>query len=285
MRNEKLSFEHKALLADRLKKANVPLSEYSFANLYLFRKAHDYELLFDDEHVFVKGKTYNNATFLMPTQPPQSTHFDLLKQLLATVDFLFPIPETWLVHFPTDRFEFHYDEADTDYVYTVEKMATFKGRRLSKKRNLLKQFLAQYSPQPTRLSFKRIADAIEILEHWQRDVDLPPAETDYEACLEALKMYDQLPICGVIYYVNREPAGFILAEELTDEMLVLHFAKGEKRFKGLYQYMYNTFAKELPHHYDQLNFEQDLGKLALRIAKSSYVPDAMLKKYRVKFKK
>jgi hypothetical protein len=33
-----------------------------------------------------------------------------------------------------------------------------------------------------------------------------------------------------------------------------------------------------------MNFEQDLGKLELRIAKSSYVPDMMVKKYRVRIK-
>jgi uncharacterized protein len=46
--------------------------------------------------------------------------------------------------------------------------------------------------------------------------------------------------------------------------------------------MYNHFAKILPKQYAFLNFEQDLGKLALRIAKSSYDPDRILKKYRVR---
>ena len=45
--------------------------------------------------------------------------------------------------------------------------------------------------------------------------------------------------------------------------------------------MYNHFAKILPKKYAFLNFEQDLGKLALRIAKSSYDPDRILKKYRI----
>ena len=61
----------------------------------------------------------------------------------------------------------------------------------------------------------------------------------------------------------------------------LHFAKGKRKFKGMYQYMYNHFAKILSGQYQYLNFEQDLGKLALRIAKSSYDPNQVLKKYRL----
>ena len=47
--------------------------------------------------------------------------------------------------------------------------------------------------------------------------------------------------------------------------------------------MFNHFANMLPRKYEFLNFEQDLGKLALKIAKSSYHPDRMLNKYRVSY--
>jgi hypothetical protein len=64
----------------------------------------------------------------------------------------------------------------------------------------------------------------------------------------------------------------------------LHFAKGNRKFKGVYQYMFNQFARILPGKYQYMNFEQDLGKLALRIAKSSYHPDQILEKYRLRRK-
>jgi hypothetical protein len=73
----------------------------------------------------------------------------------------------------------------------------------------------------------------------------------------------------------------VLGEELNDETFVLHFAKAKKKFKGIYQYMFNNFAKILPPKYRRLNLEQDLDKENLRIFKSSYVPDAMLRKARV----
>jgi hypothetical protein len=92
-------------------------------------------------------------------------------------------------------------------------------------------------------------------------------------------------LCGGIYYADGEPAGFVLGEEVNEETFVLHFAKGRTKFKGVYQYMFNTFAKILPPKYKYLNLEQDLDKENLRVFKSSYVPDAMIKKARVKLRK
>ncbi len=93
--------------------------------------------------------------------------------------------------------------------------------------------------------------------------------------------YEALALCGGIYYADDEPAGFVIGEELNDETFVLHFAKARTRFKGVYQYLYNNFAKVLPPKYRYLNLEQDLNKENLRVFKSSYVPDVMVKKARV----
>jgi hypothetical protein len=43
MRSEILSIEHQDLLSPRLKAVRTALSEYTFANLYLFRKNYEYE--------------------------------------------------------------------------------------------------------------------------------------------------------------------------------------------------------------------------------------------------
>lgn len=280
MKTEKLGFEHKDLLYEKLKGIDTPISEYTFANIYLFRHSHDYEVIFDD-NLFIRGKTFDSFTYLMPSFDIKETDYSYLKNLIKDVDFFFPVPEQWLENFNSGDFDVSYNEGDTDYIYTAEKISTFKGRRLHKKRNLLKQFLSLHEPEGFALTKDRIDDAVHTLKQWQKDVNFSPSETDFDPCLEALKLYDELNLCGKIYYVDGEPGGFIIGEELNEETFVLHFAKGKRKFKGLYQYMYNTFAKLLPQNYRFLNFEQDLGHLALKIAKSSYVPDLMLKKFRV----
>ncbi|MFH1753199.1 MAG: phosphatidylglycerol lysyltransferase domain-containing protein [Candidatus Omnitrophota bacterium] len=283
MRSEKLTLGHKELLYQRLRDLKTAISEYSFANLYLFRHSHDYEVLFDKE-LFIKGKTYDKKIYLMPAFDIKNADMDYIKSVLNGADFLFPIDEAWIEPFGREGFICSANDGDADYIYTVEKMATFKGGRLSKKRNLLKQFLARHKPQGMPLTGDRSDDARTILEEWLKDTGLTADETDYAPALEMLSLFDKLVLCGGIYYVDGEPAGFVMGEELDHETFALHFAKGKKKFKGLYQYMYNDFAKLLPEKYKYFNFEQDLGKLALKIAKSSYNPDRMLQKYRVGLK-
>ncbi|HTR44972.1 MAG TPA: phosphatidylglycerol lysyltransferase domain-containing protein [Thermodesulfovibrionales bacterium] len=281
---EKLDFSHKDLLRERFKKSNAPLSEYSFANIYLFREVHRYEILFDRE-VFIRGISYDGRSYLMPTVKINDIDRAYLRELMASVDFLFPVPEEWLQGFQNDDFELTYREGDMDYVYTVEKMSTLRGRYLHRKRNLLKQFVTEYRHEAMPLTTDRIADALLILEEWHTETGADDSETDYLPCLEALQMYDDLMLCGGIYYADGEPAGFVLGEELDRETFVLHFAKARKRFKGVYQYMFNRFAQVLPPQYRFLNLEQDLDKDTLRLAKSSYMPDSMLKKMRIGLKK
>ncbi|TYB33047.1 MAG: DUF2156 domain-containing protein, partial [Flexistipes sinusarabici] len=269
MQCEKLEFEHKNILYERLKKVDTPIAEYSFANLYLFRNIHDYRVV-KDEDIFIKGKSVDGYTFIMPTTNLSEIDIEYLKRISKEVDFIFPIDEQWLQYFG-DNIVYSNFEGETDYIYTVDKISTYKGRKLHKKRNLLKQFLRDYSFECHPLTDKNVHDAFEILDIWQNEIDLSPEETDYYACQEALNMHDELILCGLIYYVEGEPAGFIMGEELNAETFVIHFAKGKRGVKGIYQFIYNDFAKRLPKKYNYLNFEQDLGKTALRIAKSSYV--------------
>ncbi len=283
MKSEKLSFRHKDLLVPRLKAVRISLSEYTFPNLYLFRANHDYEVMIDKE-IFIRGKSYDGRTYLMPTSDVRRIDTAYLKDLMRDVDFLFPIPEEWLAVFNRDEFDVAFLDGDADYVYTVEKMSTYKGRHLHKKRNLLKQFLENYTHDARPLTNDRLDEARSILNDWLKTSNMKAEETDYGPCLEALERYEELVLCGGIYYANDEPAGFVLGEELNPETFVLHFAKARTKFKGIYQYLFNNFAKILPPSYKYLNLEQDLDKENLRVFKSSYVPDALLKKARVKLK-
>jgi hypothetical protein len=221
----------------------------------------------------------------MPTEHVERMGAACIEEQLQDADFLFPVPEAWLPRFSEDRFEASFHDGDADYLYTVEKMSSYAGRKLHKKRNLLKQFVEAYSHDARPLTNDRLDDARFVLDAWKDELGVDPAETDYGPCREALQRYDELVLCGGICYAEGEPAGFVLGEEINDETFVLHFAKGRTKFKGVYQYLFNNFARVLPSKYKYLNLEQDLDKENLRVFKSSYVPDAMVRKARVRLKR
>jgi hypothetical protein len=280
---EPLSLAHRELLTPRLKTLATTVSEYTFANLYLFRENHAYEVVTDHD-VFIRGRTYDGHRYLMPTADVRTLDWGRLKELMGTVEYLFPIPEAWLPLFDPAEFEISFVEGDADYVYTVEKMNTLKGRNLHKKRNLLKQFLELYEHDARPLTNDRLDDARFVLNDWLATTEMKPADTDHASCLEALARYEELVLCGGIYYAQGEPAGFVLGEELNEETFVLHFAKARTKFKGVYQYLFNNFALILPPKYKYLNLEQDLDKENLRVFKSSYLPDAMVRKARIRLR-
>jgi hypothetical protein len=284
MRIERLGLHHKDVLAPLFRAITVPISEYCFANLYLFRESHGYEVLSDGD-IFIKGMTYDGFTYLMPTVPAAQLDAARLQELLRDVDFLFPVPEEWLGAFDPSTYDISIHEGDADYLYTVEKMSTLAGRKLHKKRNLLKQFVDGYRHEALPLTTERLDDARLVLDGWQKESGLDRGGTDYGPCREALDRYEELVLCGGITYADGEPAGFVLGEEVNDETYVLHFAKALKKFKGVYQFMFNNFAKILPPKYTYLNLEQDLDKENLRVFKSSYVPDALVKKARVRLRR
>lgn len=278
---ETLGIQHKEMLTARLKGLGVSLSEYTFPNLFLFRLPHRYEVLTAGGEIFVRGTTYDGHRYLMPTTDARSIDPRVLLKALDEAAFFFPIPDPWLSAFPAAAYDTVFREGDADYLYTVERMSTYPGRRLHKKRNLLKQFTREYQHEAHPLAGDRVGHAQMVLEEWGKEAATDLTTTDFEACREALARIEELALCGGIVYADGEPAGFVLGEEVGGETYVLHFAKARTRFKGVYQYLFSSFASVLPSRYRYLNLEQDLDRENLRLFKSSYAPHALLRKARV----
>ena len=286
MEFETLEYAHRARLAPILRAKNSYLSEYSFTNAYLFRNPHKYQVAVSDGCTFLHGVTYDNKTYMMPVCPLEIIPTSKLIEMGSHVDFFFPIQEEWLSFFPEDKFSYTFLEGDSDYIYLTERLATMAGRKLSKKRNLLKQYNEGYKIEDYELTLDRFEDAKYILDTWEKDIQsMDNHGTDYAETLEALEKMNEFNLRGMISYADNKPSGFVLGEELNDESFALHFAKGIREYKGIYQHLYNAFSQRMLPHYKYMNFEQDLGKDTLRQAKSTYYPDEMRKKYRVALKK
>ncbi len=276
----KLLLDHQKLLSSRLKALKLDISEYSFANLYLFRELHQYEVLEMGE-IFVKGITRDGFKYIMPIFDILNSSLDILRQAVRDVDFLYPIPEKWLGVFSQLPHEVSYSEGDSDYIFGVEKIATYPGRHLDGKRGLVKQFLGANTVRSDPLTSANAKDAFQVLEKWKEHII--DEQVDYTPCYEAIERLEELRMQGQIYFIDNQPVGFIIGEPLNDQMFVIHFSKADVQYKGIYQYMYQAFARTVASQYPFLNWEQDLAKEGLRQSKRSYCPDGFIKKMRVKF--
>jgi hypothetical protein len=278
---ETVDFQHCSLLVESFRNLNLRLSDYTFANIYLFRKISKYELLTTDCGLFISGCNRQEQRYIMPLNDLRNCDLETFRGLLDRQNFFFPIPEEWLSFFPADKFVITCDDGEADYLYLTEKMASFKGGQYTRHRNHLNQFFSLYNPQAQTLAGNNAPQAITILQAWQDDSELVLNKTDFEQCREALEKISELKLWGTIYYIENEPAGFIIGEPLNTETFVLHFAKASKKYHGIYEFMFNDSAKRLLPRYRFLNLEEDMGNKNLRRTKGSYGPEMLLKKYHI----
>ena len=285
MKLETVDFQHLELLQESFRHLNLPISDYTFPNVYLFRKISHYEFLTTDCGLFVSSTNKQRQRCIMPLNDLRSCDLQTFNDLLGGESIFFPIPQEWLFIFPADKFVITSDESESDYIFLTENMASFKGKQYTRHRNHLNQFLSSYRPSDEPASLNNLPDAMSVLQEWQDDSKLPSDKTDFDQCSEALQKISALALRGTLYYIDHEPVGFIIGEALNTDTFCLHFAKASKKYHGIYEFMFNDTAKKLQSQYKYLNFEEDMGNKNLRRTKGSYGPELLLKKYRVSLKR
>ena len=114
MNSQPLALHHHPLFHDRLRAIEIPISEYSFPNLYLFRETHRYEVIKDGDEIWIRGRSYDGHAYLMPTRDVRKMDPEYLSRITGTADYLYPIPEEWLIAFPEDRYNRSYDAGESD---------------------------------------------------------------------------------------------------------------------------------------------------------------------------
>ncbi|MEN6507537.1 MAG: phosphatidylglycerol lysyltransferase domain-containing protein [Smithella sp.] len=278
---ETIDLTHRKLLADQFHQLNLGISDYTFANVFLFRNVHRYEILKKECGVFISAHNRQGQNYIMPLADLRLCSLDMLKGLLNADNFFFPVPEEWLSYLPEKTFRVTYDDSESDYIYLTKNMASFAGKTYTRHRNHLHQFYALYRPEGLPMGGANINDAMTVLRQWQEDSVLTAGKTDFAVCAEALQNFSALALWGTIYYIENEPAGFTIGEPLNADMFCLHFAKASKRYHGIYEFMFNDAAKQLEPQYRYLNLEEDMGNGNLRRTKTSYGPETILKKYRI----
>lgn len=259
------------------------LSDLSFSNLYLFRAAHGYRFV-DGNWPHVSGRTYDGTRHLLPLFDLRAVPPGQLQELLGSNECFSPLSQAQVDQLDAERFSWCDVRDDADYLYPAENFRTYHGTLLRKKASLMRQLLARHTLRSERYTTALRGDALAVLQVWMRDKGRAPGEADEAPCIEALSLAGSLGLEGFVHWVDGEPAGFVLAEELQPGVFAMRFAKGLVRCKGIAQYMFSHFCTRFERPVHWLNFEQDLGLQRFRQTKLSYAPQALLRKYRVRLR-
>ncbi|GAB4260802.1 DUF2156 domain-containing protein [Deferrisoma sp.] len=286
-----LELGHRDELAPRLRALEPEISEFTFANLYLFRNAHRYEVSRFGEAFLILGRGYDgNAYAFPPIGPPDPEAVGAVVAELrrrGSTPVLFPVPGAWVdARFPPPSWRAAADRDQADYVYRRDDLAHLPGRRYHKRRNRLLKFLREHAEGYVyeELGDEHAGQCLRLAEGWceiRCSADRPSTFEETRACREALELRDQLGLRGGVIRVGGRVRAFCLGEPLNASTFVVHFEKTEPGWEGLAQVINRDFCLHSLEGYEYVNREQDLGDPGLRQAKEAYHPAFLAEKFRV----
>ena len=266
-------------------------SDYSFINLWGWSDDHGLYWAWSDDAVWIK-QTIPNEALWAPIGPWKeidwSRCFD--KYFDESITFL-RIPEELLRIWEKDtkeRIHREDERAQWDYIYDVKELIELKGNRFHKKKNLVNQFKKKYDYKFISFDETMIDMALAMQEDWctWRDCESSEAlSAENRAISKILDNWQMIyGLTGGALLVGQEMVAYTIAEQLSKDMIVIHFEKGNPDYKGAYQAINQMFLEHNGEPFEFVNREQDLGDEGLRKAKLSYHPVDFIKKYRVTLK-
>lgn len=258
------------------------ISEFCFANLYLFRRAHRYALSMVGESLVLFGQGYGGEPYFLP--PLSGDRGKTATDLLAGGHELFGADEGFVANYLAPAgINAIEDRNSFDYLYLREELATLPGSRFHKKKNRINYFTARHSFSVEPYTPGHLPGALRLLSEWRRVRQTKagsPADLEVEANGEALQLAGELGLSGVVVLLEGRVAAFALGERLNRQTAVCHFEKSDPFVEGLAQLVNREFSKRLYTDCTFINREQDLGEPGLREAKISYHPVRLVKKFR-----
>lgn len=267
------------------------IAEFTFSNLFLFRRAHAYRVSRLGSLLLVTGQGYGGERYAFPPLGDgdlRGAALRLGEHLAAqgAAPIFFPVPEAWV----GGRFGAGWwaaaDRDQADYVYSREDLAELPGRKYHKRRNRLAKFLREEAGgyEYRALGPEHQDQCLDLAQGWcaiRCSVDKPATYLETAAAVEALRHRQALGLAGGVIVLEGRVAAFCLGEELNPETFVVHFEKAAPDREGLAQLMNRDFCRHGLPGYAYVNREQDLGDPGLRQAKESYHPVRLAAKYRV----
>lgn len=183
--------------------------------------------------------------------------------------------------------EFSYTAArdNFDYLYPIDSLMTYSGKRLHAKKNHCNKFESENEWRFAELTKELIPDCLKMLNDWSaKEADrLSQSIIDeHVAILRGAESFDELGLEGGVLYANGKLAGFAIGERLSGNCFCEHFEKAYTDIPGAYPMVCREFARMIKKKHPDIcyvNREDDLGSESLRKSKLSYQPEILLEKY------
>lgn len=170
-----------------------------------------------------------------------------------------------------------------DYVYLTEKLRTFSGKKLQKKRNHMNAFYKDYEGrwEYSQLSPQDINDVIAFLSEWRKEDDDYLLAYEKLGILRVFENWDALDAKGGVIRIDGKVEAFVIGSHLSSRMCQMNVEKANENIRGLYQAICKEFLNHEFLDSAYVNREEDMGIENIRKAKEAYHPEFLIMKYRL----
>lgn len=259
-------------------------SDYSFANLYAWAEYFTIELAFEEDVLWIR-QTTPHTVYWAPRGRVTGEYLSARNDDVRGKTFC-RVPPTLARAMAEAGADVESARDDFDYVYGVRDLIELRGNRYHKKKNHVSQFVKLYDYAYEALTPSAIDKTLAFQEQWmgmQKTID-PSLIAEDRAIHRLCAAWSAFPaLKGGLLTVSGAVVAYTIAEPLNGESIVIHFEKGDLRYRGSYQAINKFFLEYSAKEFKEVNREQDLGDEGLRQAKSSYHPARFIEKYCARF--
>ncbi|MBD5235111.1 MAG: DUF2156 domain-containing protein [Barnesiella sp.] len=294
LRFKRIMLEDMDIISKFLEKTASRTCDYTVGGIYMWVHYFNYRYCVYRDTLFIEGVSEEDMTrpaFSMPLgELPLSEGIALLRGYCADNGYTLRFSAI-----PEDRVEEFMNAGDwtveplpdwADYLYEADGIASFSGKKYSKKRNHLNRFMLD-NPD-ARLMPLRKEDVDRVLNafySWDNEEELQSlsAMEERDMTVNVMRHLDELPGFEGAYL--EDGRGNIVAftiGEVIGDTLYDHIEKMDHSVSGAGTAVFNLFVKEMLAKHTGLRYvnrEEDVGDEGLRKAKQSYHPSALLGKF------
>lgn len=269
--------------------------DFTVGGLFLWADAFGYRYTIERDTLFISGRAVNDSSlpaFSLPLGPlPLSESIDMLRAHCAAAGtplVLSSVPEEALPVLIDEGARQVEQLTDwSDYLYEAEALATFAGKKLSKKRNHLNRFAADHPDALLRPVTPADIPAITDFYHRLHSTHTGPmALYDRDMTLRTLEHLADYPFEASLLEIPGQGIAAFAVGETVGDTLHVHIEKMDHDITGSGETICNRFTAEICRRHPEVrwvNRQDDSGDQGLRRAKLALHPAFMLHKYNVAF--
>ena len=300
MQLQPLTLNDKPIFDAHAQRTCTRLSHYAFAPLYVWQEHFQFywTQLSDYLCIFAKqGEDYFIPILPIPSEIENRSYLHIINAahqfMLDTnrnphIARIENVPQEMIPDFERNGFRAILKE--TEYLYETEALAGLRGDRYKHQRHAYNAFVAKHpSVQLRPYRFADQNECLALYDRWHRMRSEKSDDPIYTAMLDdsqsahrtGISHADALGLAGRVVHIDGEIKAYTFGYPLNVNTFCVLFEITDLRIKGLAQFIYREFCKELKATYRWLNAMDDSGLENLKRVKNAYHPIQLIPSYNI----